>query len=80
MRHLGIKPKIKRQVLQLYLKKLGFRSIGRFLNCNHVAVYNWIKAHGESIEPLQFEKEVVELDEIHTYIDSKKLLLDLDYC
>ena len=32
----------KRQALELYLEGLGFRSIGRFLRCSHVAVYNWI--------------------------------------
>ena len=76
VKHVGISPDIKRQALQLYLEGLGFRSIGRFLNCSHVSVYNWIKAHGESIEPLRSEKdiEVVELDEMHTYIGSKKTI------
>jgi transposase len=76
VKFLGISPEIKRQALQLYLEGLGFRSIGRFLNCSHVAVYNWIKAHGESIEPLRSEKEIeiVELDEMHTYIGSKKTI------
>ena len=46
VKHLGKSPDIKRQALQLYLEGLGFRSIGRFLNCSHVAVYNWIRAHG----------------------------------
>jgi hypothetical protein len=82
VKHLGKSPDIKCQALQLYLEGPGFRSIGWFLNCSHVAVYNWIKAHGESIEPLRSDKdiEVVELDEMHTYIGSKKLLLDLDCC
>lgn len=76
VKFLGISPSIKRQALQLYLEGLGFRSIGRFLNCSHVAVYNWIKAHGESIEPLRSDKniDVVELDEMHTYIGSKKTI------
>ncbi len=76
VKYRGINPEIKRQALQLYLEGLGFRSIGRFLNCSHVAVYNWIKAHGESIEPLRSKKEIeiVELDEIHAYIGSKKTI------
>ncbi len=76
VKYLGKSPDIKRQALQLYLEGLGFRSIGRFLNCSHVAVYKWIKAHGESIEPLRSDKdiEVVELDEMHTYIGSKKTI------
>ena len=77
VKHLGKSPDIKRQALQLYLEGLGFRSIGRFLNCSHVAVYNWIRAHGESIEPLRSDKdiEVVELDEMHTYVGSKKTIV-----
>ena len=72
--YLGISPDIKRQALELYLEGLGFRSIGRFLKCSHVAVYNWIKAHGESIESIRSETrvDIVEMDEMHTYIGSKK--------
>ena len=76
VKYLGISPEIKRQALQLYLEGLGFRSIGRFLNVSHVAVYNWIKAHGESIEAIRSDEdiEVIELDEMHTYIGSKKTI------
>ena len=72
--YVGISPDIKRQALELYLEGLGFRSIGRFLKCSHVAVYNWIKAHGESIESIRSETsvDIVEMDEMHTYIGSKK--------
>jgi hypothetical protein len=63
-------------VLQLYLEGLGFRSIGRFLECNHVAVCNWIKAHGGSIEAIRSTAgvEVVEPDEMHTFAGSKKTM------
>ena len=58
----------------MYLEGLGFRSIGRFLNVSHVAVFNWIKGFGEKLEELRSSKEieVVEIDEMHTYIGSKK--------
>jgi transposase len=69
--------KLKRDALILYLEGLGFRSIGRFLNVSHVAVFNWIKAFGEKLEEFRnTEKiEVVELDEMHTYIGSKKTIV-----
>jgi transposase len=72
----GHSPDIKRQALELYLEGLGFRSIGRFLKCSHVAVYHWIKAHGESIESIRSTThvDVVEMDEMHTYIGSKKTI------
>ena len=41
VQHRGKSPYVKRQALELYLEGLGFRSIGRFLQCSHVAVYNW---------------------------------------
>ena len=74
VQHRGKSPDIKRQALELYLEGLGFRSIGRFLKCSHVAVYNWIKSLGEAVEELRSDStlEVVEMDEMHTYISSKK--------
>lgn len=70
----GASPHKKRQALELYLEGLGFRSIGRFLKCSHVAVYNWIKAFGKTVESLRSDShlDVVEMDELHTYIGSKK--------
>ena len=85
--HQGLSPDIKRQALELYLEGLGFRSIGRFLKCSHVTVYYWIKAYGESIEAIRSEAgvEIVEMDEMHTYIGVKKtiagsglLLIDME--
>lgn len=72
--HIGKSDKIKRDALILYLEGLGFRSIGRFLNVSHVAVFNWIKSFGEKFEELRSDEdiEVVEIDEMHTYIGSKK--------
>ena len=66
----------------MYLEGLGFRSIGRLLKTSHVSIYNWIKAFGEEINQIRSEGkiEVVEIDEMHTYIGQKKLLLDLDCC
>lgn len=65
---------LKRNALILYLEGLGFRSIGRCLNVSHVAVFNWIKSFGEKLDEFRNvgEIEVVELDEMHTYIGSKK--------
>ena len=85
--HRGKSPAMKRQALELYLEGLGFRSIARFLRCSHVAVYNWIKAFGEAAQVLRSDSvlEVVEMDEMHTYIASKKttagyglLLIDME--
>ena len=74
VKYRGKSPDIKRHALELYLEGLGFRSIARFLKCSHVAVYNWIKAFGQAAEKLRSDSvlDVVEIDEMHTYVASKK--------
>ncbi|CEN48133.1 conserved hypothetical protein [Capnocytophaga canimorsus] len=73
-------PEQKRLALQMYLEGLGFRAIGRILNISYGTVYRWVKKWGESVELPQNEEpiEIVELDEIHSYVQSKKLLVELD--
>ena len=77
----------KRLALQMYLEGLGFNSIGRILHVSHVAVMNWIRQYGKQAEELRSEQEinVMEMDEMHSYIGSKKtifgyglLLIDME--
>ena len=65
---------LKCQALALYLEGLGFRSIGRLLKINNVSVYHWIKKFGASTQAIKSNEsiEVVELDELHTYVGDKK--------
>ena len=74
--HIGKPNEMKRQSLVLYLEGLGFRSIGRFLGVSHVAAFNWIKSFGEKLDEFRnnADIEVVELDEMNTYISSKKTI------
>jgi transposase-like protein len=83
------KPKsLKKQALHLYLEGMGFRSIGRFLGVSNVSVLNWIRSFGKEVEELSSESkeiEMVEVDEMHSYIGSKKttvgyglLLIDME--
>lgn len=78
------KPKsMKKQALHLYLEGLGFRSIGRFLGAGNVFVLNWIRSFGKEVQELSAQNqamEMVEADEMHSYIGSKKLLPDMDCC
>ena len=72
------KPKeLRKMALILYLEGLGFRSIERILNISHVTVMNWVKRYGEKLEELKSEKSlyIEEMDEIHTYIGSKKIIV-----
>ena len=71
----------RRMAVALYLEGLGFRSIGRILGFSHVAIYQWIKALGEEVAQLKRSAaQIVEMDEMHSYVGQKKLLLDLDCC
>jgi transposase-like protein len=69
---------LKKQALHLYLEGLGFRSIGRFLGVSNVSVLNWIRSFGREVERLSSESkeiEMVEVDEMHSYIGSKKTIV-----
>ena len=78
----------KKQALHLYLEGLGFRSIGRFLGVSNVSVLNWIRDFGKKVQDLHATSqkiEMVEVDEMHSYIGSKKtsvgfglLLIDME--
>ena len=79
---------LKKFALILYLEGLGFRSIERIIKVSNVTVMRWIKSFGKELELLRREDkelEIVEMDEMHTYIGSKKtivgyglLLIDLE--
>src|SRR5690606_6557138 len=54
------------------------RSIGRILEVSNVTVLNWIRNFGEEVQSLQSESkeiEMVELDEMHSYIGNKKTIV-----
>ena len=65
----------KKQALHLYLEGLGFRSIGRFLGVSNVSVLNWIRDFGKTVQYLHATSQPIEMvavDEMHSYIGSKK--------
>ena len=77
----------KRLAFEMYLEGVGFRAIGRILKISYGTVCQWIKKWGENLElPRRNEAiEVVELDEMHTYVSQKKttdgyglLLIDME--
>ncbi len=66
----------KRQALQLYLEGLGFRAIARILKFSNVAILNWIREFGKALPEVKNSKpvQVMEIDEMHSYVHSKKTL------
>ena len=83
-----VKPAATRRLaFEMYLEGLGFRAIGRILKISYGTVYQWIKKWGGQLELPKRNEEitVVELDEMHTYVGSKKttdgyglLLIDME--
>ena len=73
------KPQVVRKLaLQLYLEGLGFRSIERVLQVSHVSVLNWVRALGKKIEEYRQGEgtiNIIEMDELHTYIGTKKTIV-----
>jgi len=69
---------IKKLALHLYLEGSCMRSIGRVCNVSQVAVFNWVRAAGEKLYKKHLcgygknEVKVMEIDELATYIQSKK--------
>jgi hypothetical protein len=48
------------------------------LKVSNVSVLNWIRSFGQEVESLRTESQeiqVVEVDEMHTYIGSKKTIV-----
>ena len=64
----------KKLALPMYLEGLGFRAIGRLLEISYGTVYQWVRKYGQEQSLPQSHKpvQVMELDELHTYVGSKK--------
>lgn len=67
---------LRRQAVQLYVDGMNFRRIGRTLGVTHRTVINWVNAYGARLPeapPLPEEtSEVHELDELFTFVGSKR--------
>ena len=59
----------------MYVNGMGFRAIERVTDVHHTTIINWVKQIGEllpdSYEP-ETTPEVGELDELETFVGSKK--------
>jgi len=71
--------KTKFQAAKMYLEGMGFRSIGRILGVSNVAVLNWIREFGQTIQDYVETKlpkdihdiEVIEIDEMWHFTKKK---------
>jgi transposase-like protein len=70
----GYDEQTRLRAIQLYADGVNLRRIGRVLGVNYQSVANWVRAHVEQLppEPVPNTPEVVELDELFTFIGEKK--------
>ena len=59
----------------MYVNGMGFRAIERIKGVHHTSIMNWVKQVGELL-PIAYDPETIplvgELDELETFIGSKK--------
>ena len=77
----GYSDDIRRLCLRMYVNGMGFRGIERVTGVHHTTVITWVKQVGERLPDAyspDTKPEVGELDELETFVGSKKQDLDLD--
>lgn len=70
----GYPEEVRRQAVQMYVDGANLRRIARHLGVNHQSVANWVKAYAARLPaaPMPEEVEVMEMDELHTFVERKK--------
>jgi len=67
---------LRLQAVKLSVDGMSFRRIGRHLGVDHVTVMNWVKAYSDQLPDAPVPRErplhVVEMDELYTFIGTKK--------
>lgn len=73
--HRGYPPQVKQQCLSMYVNGMGFRAIERVMGVHNTTVMDWVRQVGKNLpdyyNPEQIP-EVGELDELETFVGSKK--------
>ena len=68
-------PQIKQTSIEMYLNGMGFRGIERVTGVHHTTIINWVKQVGKLLRDAydpEVTPEVGELDELETFVGSKK--------
>ncbi len=72
----GIAATIRQEAVQLYLTGMSLRKIGKHLGVHHQSVANWVQAAAAALRAPIVDPtptEVIEMDELYTYVGSKKM-------
>ncbi|MBA3825795.1 MAG: IS1 family transposase [Ktedonobacterales bacterium] len=76
-KHHGYDEDIRQQALRLYIDGINLRRIGRILGVSRQSVANWVKGAAQAVPALpptpQAAIRVAELDELYTFVGTKKI-------
>ncbi len=73
--HRGYSDEFKRECLTMYTNGMGLRAIERVKGVHHTTLINWVKQVGEKLPDAYLPEQVPqvgELDELQTFVGSKK--------
>ena len=74
----GYSQEKRQEAVKMYVDGTNYRRVGRFMKVSHQSVVNWVTQAADHIKPEDAaipevgEDAVVELDELFTFISSKK--------
>jgi len=74
----GYSQEKKRETVKTHIDGTNFRRTGRLMKVSHQSVVNWVKQAAQTIKPEDApsptlgEEDVVELDELFTFVKDKK--------
>ena len=73
--HHSYAQEVKYECLKMYVTGMGFRAIERVKGVHHTTIINWVKQFGKLL-PSAYNAETIpevgELDELQTFVGSKK--------
>jgi len=70
----GYSEEVRHQAVEMYIDGNNLRRVARRLSVSPQSVANWVHAHSAQLPPAPQPAEVtvVEMDELHTFIEHKK--------
>ncbi len=78
---LGYSAEVKELCVKMSLNGMGFRGIERVTGISHNSVINWVRQAEIEIPDENYEiPETAQIDELQTFVGSKKQGLALDGC
>ncbi len=73
--HQGYSDEFKQECLKMYVNGMGFRAIQRVKGVHHTTIITWVREVGKLL-PNAYDPETIpevgELDELETFVGSKK--------